>query len=434
MDKVIIKPGKPLHGELPIPGDKSISHRSIMLSSLADEPVIIRNFLYAQDCLSTMSCMRQLGVNIETDEQHNVIVTGHGMSGLSEPANVLDAGNSGTTMRLLAGILSAQPFFSILTGDESLRKRPMARIMKPLGLMGGNLHGRSNSQYAPFAILPCDGITGIHYQLPVASAQIKSAILLAGLFGTETASVTEPYTSRDHTERMLTLFGVPVFRKGSSVSITPVQKLTAPKLIDIPGDISSAAFWMVAAAIIPGSMLILKNVGVNHTRTGILEVLKRMGASIAITNEHMAGEEPAADIAIRYSELNGIDIEPELIPRLIDEIPILAVAALFAHGRTTIRGAGELRFKETDRLAAITGEFLKLGAVVKETDDGLILQGTPKLNYADCDSHGDHRIAMALAIAGTASAGVSIQDFQCVDISYPGFLATLTSLNSQPGE
>lgn len=434
MNNIIIKPSKLLCGEVLVPGDKSISHRSIMLSGLATEPVTIKNFLYAHDCLSTINCMRKLGVKIETDEQNNVIVNGNGLSGLSEPADVLDAGNSGTTIRLLAGILSAQPFFSVLTGDESLRKRPMSRIVEPLTRMGGRLYGRSNSKYAPLAIMPSEKITGITYHLPVASAQIKSAVLLAGLFGTEATSITEPYVSRDHTEKMLKMFGVPVFRNETSVRITPVHKLISPKVIEVPGDISSAAFWMVAAAIIPGSMLTLRNVGINNTRTGILEILKRMGGNIDVINKRMAGEEPVADIVVKYSNLSGIDIEPELIPRLIDEIPILAVAALFAHGRTTIRGAGELRFKETDRLAAIAKEFLKLGAIIKETDDGLILEGSPKLTYAHCDSHGDHRIAMALAIAGTAAKGISIKDFQCVNISYPSFFTTLDFLNSQSGE
>lgn len=434
MENMMISPGKPLCGEVLIPGDKSISHRSIMLSGLATEPIIIKNFLHAHDCLSTISCMQNLGVKIEIDEQNNVIVTGNGLSGLSEPSDVLDAGNSGTTMRLLAGILSAQPFFSVLTGDESLRKRPMSRIVEPLTRMGGRIFGRNSSEYAPLAIMPSEKITGIAYHLPVASAQIKSAVLLAGLFGTEETLITEPYISRDHTEKMLAMFGVPVLRIDTSVTMTPVHKLIAPKVIEVPGDISSAAFWMVAASIIPDSMVTLRNVGINHTRTGILEVLQRMGGNIDIINKRMAGEEPVADIIVTSSDLNGVAVESELIPRLIDEIPVLAVAALFARGRTIISGAGELRFKETDRLAAIAKEFLKLGAIIEETDDGLIIEGRSKLGYGHCDSHGDHRIAMALAIAGTAAQGISIRDSQCVGISYPNFFTTLNSLNSRSGE
>ncbi|MDR7865351.1 MAG: 3-phosphoshikimate 1-carboxyvinyltransferase [Sporomusaceae bacterium] len=431
--KESIKPVRRLTGEIAIPGDKSISHRSVMLAGLADGPVRIRNFLAAADCLSTVACMRALGVKIERPGENELIVLGNGLYGLSEPEEVLDAGNSGTTIRLLSGILAGQPFFSVLSGDGSLRRRPMARVIAPLAKMGCRIYGREQSRYAPLAIVPADGIHGIDYTMPVASAQVKSALLFAGMFADGPTRITEPYISRDHSERMLQTFGAKVTRSGLTVSLSPVQELSAPQLIDVPGDISSAAFWLVAATIIPGSRLRLTNVGINPTRTGIIDILRQMGADIEITARHQAGEEPVADLVVTAAELNGTTIEGEIIPRLIDEIPVLAVAALFAKGRTIISGAEELRVKETDRLRAITLELTKMGARIEETADGLIIDGPQALTAAVCHSHDDHRMAMALAVAGLAAGGAEIEEAACVAISYPRFFAQIAAFQEAAG-
>jgi 3-phosphoshikimate 1-carboxyvinyltransferase len=428
-----VKPIRKLTGEIAIPGDKSISHRSVMLAGLADSPVKIRNFLAAADCLSTVACMRALGVAVDRPGENEFIVRGNGLFGLSEPDEVLDAGNSGTTIRLLSGILAGQPFFSVLSGDASLRRRPMARVIAPLAKMGCRIYGREQSRYAPLAIVPADGIHGIDYTMPVASAQVKSALLFAGMFADGPTRITEPYISRDHSERMLQTFGARVTRSGLTVKLAPVQELAAPSAIDVPGDISSAAFWLVAAAIIPGSALRLTNVGINPTRTGIIDILRRMGADIEITGQRQAGEEPVADLHVRSAELTGTTIEGEIIPRLIDEIPVLAVAALFAKGRTVISGAEELRVKETDRLRAITLELAKMGARLEETADGLIIDGPQRLAAARCQSHDDHRMAMALAVAGMAAAGTEIEDAGCVAISYPTFFAQIAALREAAG-
>ncbi|VBB07963.1 epsp synthase signature 1 [Lucifera butyrica] len=426
-----VAPGHNLTGVIDIPGDKSISHRSVMFAGLANSMVRIKNYLFSQDCLSTIHCMKALGVQIEQDDNGVLYVTGHGLEGLSEPRDVLDAGNSGTTMRLLTGILSGQKFFSVLTGDPSLRNRPMARVIKPLAGMGSQIYGRDSSKFAPLAILPSPtGLAGIEYTSPVASAQIKSAVLLAGLFARGRTTVIEPYLSRDHTERMLETFGVPVIRRGNTVSIEPVAALTAPQEIEVPGDISSAAFWLVAAAIIPNSRLTLKNVGINPSRTGILDVLKEMGAAITMDNQRWSGSEPVADLTVTSSSLTGFSIGPAIIPRLVDEIPVLAVAALFAQGRSVIQGAQELRVKETDRLKAVTAELTKMGAKITETDDGLVIEGPQPLNFAVCQSYDDHRMAMSLAIAGTAAKGVEILEPDCVAISYPGFYSTLDAVSN----
>lgn len=429
MDQCIkIKPTAGLTGTINIPGDKSVSHRSIMLAGLADTPVTVTNFLHAADCWSTINCMRALGVSVEKDIDGVLTVTGNGFYGLSEPVDVLDAGNSGTTMRLLTGLLGVQPFFSIMTGDASLRKRPMARVITPLAKMGVVITGREQSRYAPLAISPAEQICGIEYDMPVASAQVKSAILLAALYANTPTILSEPMPSRDHTEHMFETFGIPVKRDNNTIIINPIQKVTAPRQINVPGDISSAAFWLVAASIIPNSQLVLVNVGINPTRTGILDILEQMGADITITNERWSGREPVADIVVRSANLHGVTIEAEIIPRLIDEIPILAVAALFAQGRTVVKGAEELRVKETDRLKAIATELRKMGAAITETADGLIIDGPQTLTSAACNSHHDHRMAMSLAIAGLASQGVEIEEHNCVQISYPDFFDVLTRL------
>lgn len=425
---LIIKPTKKLRGEIDIPGDKSISHRSIMFAGLSNTEVTITNFLEGEDCLSTIDCFRKLGVAIERTAG-TVTVKGNGLHGLTEPTEVMDAGNSGTTLRLMMGILSAQPFFSVFTGDASLTKRPMGRIIKPLGLMGAKIRARANDSNIPLAIMPSEGLCTLDYESPVASAQVKSSILLAGLCAGIPVSVNEPHISRDHTEKMLETFGVKVNRQGTKVSLDEIPtKLTAPATIEVPGDISSAAFWMVAGSIVPNSELLLKNIGMNPTRTGIYDALIEMGADITLENERMSGAEPVADMRVRYAPLHGITLREEDIPRLIDEIPILAVAAMFAEGKTVIRGAGELRVKETDRIMAVCREFGKMGATIEELSDGMIITGGASLHTADCDSYDDHRMAMALAIAGVAAEGVRILNAHCADISYPTFYQELSRL------
>lgn len=430
LENITVSPKGGLSGSINIPGDKSISHRSVMFASLASTPVVIKNFLYAEDCLSTVSCMQALGAKIEKDEHDNLHVLGQGLYGLKEPEDVLNVGNSGTSLRLLSGILVGQSFFSMMTGDASIRSRPMARVVTPLTMMGGKIRGRQDARYVPISIMKSENkkIHGIEYNMPMASAQVKSAILLATLFASSPSIVTEPYVSRDHTELMLETFGVKVKRQGTSVSVSPVTELHAPAEINVPGDISSAAFWLVGATIIPNSHLTLKNVGINPTRTGILDILKEMGANITIENQRFSGAEPVADLVVKSAPLKGITIDAPIIPRLVDEIPVLAVAALFAEGQTIIRGAEELRVKETDRLKAVASELGKMGALMIETKDGLIIDGPQKLQSANCDSYHDHRMAMSLAIAGAASAGVSIHKPDCANISYPNFFTTLDTI------
>lgn len=431
MEKIQIEKARQgLQGEIVIPGDKSISHRSVMFSALGDTPVRIKNFLHAQDCMSTAACMEMLGAKVEFISDTELIVTGNGLHGLKEPATILDAGNSGTTLRLLMGILAAQPFLSTFTGDASLHKRPMGRVIKPLSLMGAQIYGRENNAKLPITVVPAQNkLKGMHYDSPVASAQVKSAILLAGMFADGETTVNEPFVSRDHTEQMLAAFGVQLKREGTAVTIQPVEKFTAPPEIEVPGDISSAAYWLVAGSIVPGSKLLLKNVGINPTRTGILDVLKDMGAKITLQNERTSGGEAAADMLVEYSELQGVSFGAEIMPRLIDEIPIIAVAALCAQGDTVITGAGELRVKETDRLMAIAKEFNKLAPeAIEEREDGLVIHGGAKIERAAAFSYDDHRIAMSLAILGTVGAGVEIENPQCVNISYPEFYQTLEEI------
>jgi len=418
-----------LQGEVNIPGDKSVSHRSVILSALADTPVCITNFLQAQDCLSTVSCMKQLGTDIDMQADGTLLVTGNGLHGLQEPAGILDAGDSGTLLRLLLGLLAPQPFLATFTGDASLSRRPMGRVIEPLKQMGAHIVGRDGNRLLPITVLPAlQPLTGITYQMPVASAQVKSALLLAGMYAEGETTILEPYASRDHTERMLEAFGIPVRKSGVGVTMQPVEKLCAPEAIDVPGDISSAAYWMVAASVIAGSDVVLKKVGVNPTRTGILDVLRAMGADIQCMNERVSGGEPMADIRVRSAKLHGVSFGAEIMPRLIDEIPILTVAAMFADGATTITGAGELRVKETDRLQAIIDQYTKLAPCIDGQADGLVIHGPAVFSDASCFSYDDHRIAMSLAIAGAAGQGVTIENAACVNISYPEFYTTLHSL------
>nr|WP_231482951.1 3-phosphoshikimate 1-carboxyvinyltransferase [Anaerovibrio lipolyticus] len=428
-NRVINKALKALRGEIIIPGDKSVSHRSVMFSALGDTPVHITNFLPSADCLSTVGVMRALGAKVDIISDTELIVKGNGLHGLQEPATILDAGNSGTTLRLMMGMLAPQKFVSVFTGDSSLHKRPMGRVIKPLSQMGAHIVGRADNTKLPITIVPVDGkLKGYKYNMPVASAQVKSAMLLAGLFAEGETTVVEPYPSRNHTELMLEAFGVKLKYEGTSITITAPDKLVAPKELVVPGDISSAAFWLVAASIIPGSELLLKNVGINETRTGIIDVLKDMGADLTIQNQRKSGGELVADILVKYAKLHGTSFGADIIPRLVDEIPIIAVAAMFAEGDTIITGAGELRVKETDRLEAICDQFTKLGGNIEGKEDGLIIHGGSIPKMAECFSYDDHRMAMCLAVLGIAGAGVEIQNPDCVDISYPDFYEELDRL------
>ncbi|WP_196603335.1 3-phosphoshikimate 1-carboxyvinyltransferase [Pectinatus haikarae] len=417
-----------LRGQITVPGDKSVSHRSVMFSGLCDTPVKITNFLRAQDCLSTVKCMQALGVKVE-DRGDHLVVCGNGLHGLKEAEGIIDAGNSGTTLRLMLGILAGQKFLTTFTGDASLSRRPMGRVINPLSSMGARIVGRKNNSLLPITVVPQqDLLHGITYDMPMASAQVKSAVLLAGLYADRPTEVIEPYPSRDHTERMLRAFGADLDKSVNHIKIRPAKKLNAPECINVPGDVSSAAYFIVAASIIKGSDVLIKNVGINETRTGIIDVLRNMGADIEISNEHDVSGEPVADLHVRYAKLHGTEIKADIIPRLIDEIPVIAVAAVAAEGVTVISGAQELRVKESDRIKAICHEFGRLTDALTEKEDGLIIKGGSGFRIAKCDSCNDHRIAMSLAVAGAAGSGVFIDNADCVEISYPEFYSTLEML------
>lgn len=416
----------PLKGEITVPGDKSISHRSIMFGSLAKGTTRVTHFLEGADCLSTIDCFRSMGVSIEKNE-HEVLIHGKGLHGLKAPQTILDCGNSGTTMRLLSGILAAQPFSSELTGDASIRKRPMKRIMTPLSLMGADIESRDGTGCAPLKIRG-KRLQGIRYDSPVASAQVKSAVLLAGLFADGVTSVTEPYISRNHTELMLRGFGARIASEGTTASVFPAEELFAQE-ISVPGDISSAAYFLTAALLIPGSSLLLKNVGVNPTRDGILRVFRNMGADITLMDQRDCSGEPAADILVRAGSLHGTEIGGAVIPALIDELPVIAVAACFAEGTTVIRDAAELKVKESNRIAVMTEGLTAMGADVEETEDGMIIHGGRPLHHAVIDSRLDHRIAMSFSVAGLICGDMpEIRGRECVRISYPEFYADLDRL------
>ena len=416
-----------LRGEITIPGDKSISHRSVMFGSLAKGTTKITGFLQGADCLSTISCFRKMGISIENLED-TVLVHGNGLHGLKKPDSVLDCGNSGTTTRLISGILSAQNFSVTLTGDASIQKRPMKRIMDPLSQMGADITSVNGNGCAPLAI---NGRTlhGIHYQSPVASAQVKSAILLAGLYAEGETKVTEPSLSRNHTELMLKEFGADVRTEKTTAIIRPAEELFA-KEIAVPGDISSAAFFLAAGLMIPHSELLIKNVGINPTRDGMIHVCRAMGGDLTLLNVRMTGE-PVADILVRTSSLHATDIHGDIIPTLIDELPMIAAMACFAEGDTIIRDAAELKVKESNRIAVMAENLSAMGADVEETVDGMIIHGGKPLHGATIDSHLDHRIAMSFAVAGTICDGtVDILNGECVNISYPEFYHDLYSLDS----
>ncbi|KQL42250.1 3-phosphoshikimate 1-carboxyvinyltransferase [Bacillus sp. FJAT-25509] len=415
-----------LVGDVTIPGDKSISHRAIMFGSLAKGTTKITNFLLGEDCLSTIACFRKLGVQIEVSEDE-VVVYGKGIEGLKEAHEVLDVGNSGTTARLMMGILSGLPFHSVIIGDESIGKRPMKRVTKPLKMMGTSIDGREDATYTPISIRG-GSLNSISYASPVSSAQVKSSILLAGLFAKGTTTVTEPEKSRDHTERMLKAFGCELEVDGNKVSINGNQELTATDVI-VPGDISSAAFFLVAGSIVPNSEILLKNVGVNPTRKGILTVLERMGANITLEDEKVVNGEPIANIRVKSSNLKSTVIGGAEIPTCIDELPILALAAALADGETIIKDAEELRVKETDRIQTVVTELTNLGVSIEATKDGMIIQGNSSLIGANVNSHGDHRMGMMLSIAALLAKGDTIiENTECIAVSFPNFKEQLNEL------
>jgi 3-phosphoshikimate 1-carboxyvinyltransferase len=418
-----VQPSRGLKGEITLPGDKSISHRSVLFAALADGTTEITGFLTGEDTQHTARAVQMLGIPVEGIGSSRLLVHGKGLDGLSEPAGVLDLGNSGTGMRLLAGLLAGQDFFSVLTGDQYLTRRPMGRIVEPLRQMGAAIDGRADGKMAPLAIRGARGrIKALNYMSPVASAQVKSAILLCGLYADGETSVTEPSKSRDHTERMLRSFGVDVREEGLRVTLRGRQRLQTTGTLDIPADISSAAFFLVAASIVPGSDLVVRNVGVNITRTGIVDILLAMGADLVLENGREQAGEPVADIRVRYRQLNAVDIAGDLVPRAIDEIPVLAVAASYAVGTTIIRDAAELRVKESDRIATMVAELKKLGVAVTERPDGLEIRGGNALTGSECESHGDHRVAMSLAVAGLAARGETVvRDTAWIETSFPGF-------------
>ncbi|WP_411725452.1 3-phosphoshikimate 1-carboxyvinyltransferase [Methyloglobulus sp.] len=417
----IVQPGGQLRGEARVPGDKSMSHRSIMLGSLAEGVTHVKGFLEAEDALATLQAFRDMGVHIEGPIDGCVTIHGVGKHGLKPPQKELYLGNSGTSMRLLSGLLAGQPFNTVLTGDKSLSGRPMKRVTEPLAAMGADIKATEKGT-APLVITGQAGqLQGIDYTMPMASAQVKSCLLLAGMYAQGETSVTEPAPTRDHTERMLSGFSYPVKQQGSKVSITAEGKLTATD-IDVPSDISSAAFFLVGASIAPGSGILLKHVGINPTRTGVISILRLMGASIEILNERVVGGEPVADLHVVYKPLKGIDIPEELVPLAIDEFPVLFVAAAYAEGQTRLSGAEELRVKESDRIQVMVDGLQILGVAAKPTPDGMLIQGGGKIGGGVVTSHGDHRIAMAFAIAGLcASAPITILDCANVNTSFPEF-------------
>lgn len=414
-----------LRGVVHVPGDKSISHRAVMFGALARGTTSVTHFLEGADCLSTISCFQKMGIEIEK-QNDKVLIHGKGLRGLNSPREILDAGNSGTTTRLIAGILAGQKFISELDGDASLRSRPMKRIMDPLNTMGADIRCRGENNCLPLRIVG-HPLTAIHYTSPVASAQVKSCVLLAGMYADGVTSVTEPFLSRNHTEIMLRSFGADIRSEGTTVSIRPEPDLLAQD-ITVPGDISSAAFFIAAGLLTPGSEILLKNVGINPTRAGILKVCQDMGADITLLNADYSGE-PAADILVRTSSLKGTVIQGADIPTLIDELPVIAVMAAFAGGTTVIRDAAELRVKESDRIAVMTDNLRRMGADVEETEDGMIIHGGRPLHGAVIDPRLDHRVAMSFAVAGTVCEGtMDILDGDCVRISYPDFYKDLYSL------
>ncbi|MBE6002908.1 MAG: 3-phosphoshikimate 1-carboxyvinyltransferase [Lachnospiraceae bacterium] len=441
MDKTVKGVLRPLRGTVKVPGDKSISHRSVMLGALSEGTTHVTGFLNGADCLSTISCFRKMGIEIElSDDETEVTIHGKGIRGLKKPSGILDCGNSGTTTRLLSGILAAQDFDSEVTGDESIQKRPMKRIMKPLSEMGADISSVRGNDCAPLAIHG-QKLHGIRYESPVASAQVKSSILFAGLYAEGDTTVVEPALSRDHSERMLKALGASVSTRilpdgKAEITVSHCDRLTAPsETLEIPGDISSAAYFISAALLVPGSDIVVKNVGINETRAGILTAYSSMGADITLENKRMSGSEDVADIHVRYTEgLHGTEIGGALIPQLIDELPVIAAVAAGAEGDTVIRDASELKVKESNRIAVMVEGLRTLGIEATETEDGMIIKGQGhalKIGSGEIDTHKDHRIAMTfavLALAGSESTEVKLLDADCISISYPGFYDDLAGL------
>ncbi len=423
---MILQNTSPLRGEITVPGDKSISHRAVMFGSLAEGTTEITHFLEGADCLSTIDCFRKMGIDIDRTADR-ILVHGKGLHGLTAPTSHLDAGNSGTTTRLISGILAAQPFSCVLDGDDSLRSRPMGRIIKPLSMMGADLKGLKNENCLPMQINGAN-LKGIHYQSPVASAQVKSCVLLAGLYADAPTSVTEPVLSRNHTELMLSSFGAEITSVDTTATVTPDPHLVGQKIV-VPGDISSAAYFIAAGLIVPGSEILIHDVGINPTRSGMIDAIRLMGAEPQLLNVRTVAGELTADVLVRHSSLHGAEIGGSLIPALIDELPVIAVLAAFAEGTTVIKDAAELKVKESDRIAVMTETLTALGADVTPTDDGMIINGGRALHGGKVDSHLDHRIAMSMAVAAMAlGEPVEIKDADCVKISYPTFYEDMDSL------
>lgn len=426
--KLIITPGGKLNGTCCVPGDKSISHRAGLISSMAEGNTEIHNFSKGADCFRTLQCLEALGVEIQQNDG-KIYIQGKGLNGFCEPDDILDAGNSGTTMRLLLGFLTGQDFFSVITGDDSLRRRPMGRVIDPLIKMGAEIRGRYDDTLPPLCIRGTHNVRPLEYTMPLASAQVKSAILLAGMNAGGTTTVIQPLQSRDHTERMLKYFGADLTVKDNVIQLQGKRPIKG-QFIQIPGDISSAAFLLAAAVLVPGSELLIRDVGINPTRTGILDVLGMMGADIQVQNKRLWNGEYVADLLIRSAALRAVNIGGSLLPRVLDEIPVLAVAAAAADGETVISDAAELRVKETDRLKAVAAELRKMKVEIKEKPDGLIIRGG-QLQGAQVNSWGDHRMAMALAVAGMAASGETIiENAECINISFPSFPDVVGSLGA----
>lgn len=423
-----VTPSKVQDASVTVPGDKSVSHRALMLGSIAEGRTEVSGFLTGEDCLATLAVMRALGVDIQQPSATELSIDGVGLRGLQAPDRDLDLGNSGTAMRLMTGLLSGQSFDSVLTGDESLTARPMERIIKPLTQMGATIE--SHDGRPPLSIRATDRLRGISYQTPMASAQVKSAVLLGGLYADGETSVTEPAVTRDHTERMLRSMGVTVTSIDGTVSLTGGQQLRGCQ-VNVPADLSSAAFVMLAALLAENADIQIRNVGVNPTRTGIISILQSMGADISLENDQLLGEEPVADIRVRSSKLHGGPVDASLVSLAIDEFPVLFVAAAAASGKTEFSGIGELRVKESDRISAMAEAFGNLGIQVDETDDGAVVHGG-RFNGGTVQSHGDHRVAMSLALAGTIAADeVIVEDVNAVDTSFPGFCECMTAIGAQ---
>ncbi|MBW4665802.1 MAG: 3-phosphoshikimate 1-carboxyvinyltransferase [Chroococcus sp. CMT-3BRIN-NPC107] len=429
-DDLIIQPpvsGVSLQGQIEVPGDKSISHRALMLGAISQGETQIQGLLLGEDPRSTAECFRAMGAEISDLNTQLVRVKGIGLGQLQEPVDILNAGNSGTTLRLMLGLLASHPgrVFTV-TGDHSLRSRPMSRVVNPLQQMGANIWGRASGTLAPLAVQG-QTLKPIHYQSPIASAQVKSCILLAGLMTEGQTTITEPSVSRDHSERMLQAFGAQISTDSDTKSVTITGGATLQgQTVIVPGDISSAAFWLVAGSIVPGSELLIENVGVNPTRTGVLDALEMMGADITLENQRVVAGEPVADLRVRATSLHGCTISGDLIPRLIDEIPVLAVAAVFASGTTVITNAEELRVKESDRITVMANQLNKMGAKITELTDGMEITGGTPLTGTEVESHSDHRITMSLAVAALNTQGkTTIHGAESASISYPTFVATL---------